>query len=189
MASFSVSGSLMASDPTWNRPDETYHLSPDYPYYDLYPFYVTQNGTYGVHSCDSATTFDTVLALYDDNGFDSLTPLTGVIAVGDDWATCYAEPLKSLLSVVETDLTANVQYYAVATAFDTGTTGDYRLTFYGRAGVADPILGLLPSASAPEPATAALLISGIAALGFCRRRRAATHRGYLSRPRMDGGKK
>jgi hypothetical protein len=144
-------------NPTWNRPylagpalTETAMTVP----YEVTPFFVSASAIYVL---GTNADFDTYLQLYDENGFDPLDQLCGLIAGDDDSG-------GGRLSKIIFGLTAGTQYYAVVSGFADDSFGPYTLTISGSG---DITRGNIVS----EPAAVVLIIPALAGFGFSRRRK------------------
>jgi hypothetical protein len=152
-----TSGSLTNADPVFNSPNEgnppTTIAIGNYSF-DAYRFTLSSNGSYALTA--ASTAFDTYLGLY-QGAFDPKNPLLNALEYNDDSA-------GSLNSLISRSLTTGVNYFAVVTSFATGATGAYTLSV---SGPGTTTIG----GAVPEPATWAMMILGMGAVGYAMRRR------------------
>lgn len=130
-------------------------------FYDAIPFTVTGDGAYSIALDAAGDGFDAFLLIY-ENGFDPLSPLANIVVADDDSGI----GLNSLVSFL--GLTAGVNYVAVATTFNIGETGAYRLTLTG-AGDNAAIIG--GTGAVPEPGSWAMMMLGFGLIGGALRSR------------------
>jgi hypothetical protein len=166
------SGTLDASDPTYNRTfEDGSGLSGvgSAVSYDVQPFWVTVSSDY---TYESSFANDGFIFVY--TAFNPGNALTGFVAGDDDYTGAF-----SLLGGSATgldgskigggqgtfpsmNLVANTQYYAIMSTFSNGSFGDYRNAIGGGQGNVN--LGMVP-----EPASMIALGAGL--LAIARRRR------------------
>jgi hypothetical protein len=155
-----VSGSLTATDPVFNSPNPgnpPTTVDPGAFKYDAYGFTVNIGGTYAISAASNA--FDTFLGLY-RGSFDPQHPLANALEYNDD------SGLFSTNSLINRTLSTGVQYYALVTSYDAAGRGNYSLS------IAGPGTATISAAGAvPEPATWAMMILGMGAVGLAMRRR------------------
>jgi hypothetical protein len=125
----SISGSMTAGDPTFNRrlsgqPCSGASGVGTNVFYDVAPFIVTANGSY-TFTLDG-TGYDAYLHIY-QGSFNPLSAGTNCIAADDDSG-------GSLDSRITINLTAGIQYFAVMTTYSNGATGTYVLNTTSAAG-------------------------------------------------------
>lgn len=130
-------------------------------FYDAIPFTVTGDGAYSLALDAAGDGFDAFLLIY-ENGFDPLSPLSNIVVADDDSGT----GLNSLVNFL--GLTAGVSYVAVATTFNNGETGGYRLTLTGTDDNAAIISG---TSAVPEPGSWAMMMLGFGLIGGALRSR------------------
>jgi hypothetical protein len=159
--SIDFSGALTESDPVFNRPFTTGSLSivGTHTAYDVYGFHVSADGTYSIE----ATAFtgpisDSFVALY-QNAFISASPLSNLLQVDDDSGV-------GRLSLLNSSLTAGVQYYLIFTSYFNDEYGTYTGRFTTVSGGGQVFLD---SATVPEPGSLALF--GLGVVGFVASRR------------------
>ena len=174
-------GSLTAGDPKFNRPANMSgtSFSATQVFYDVQPFFVSQDGSY---IFESGQTFDGFILVY-ANTFNPAAPMSGLRGGGDDFTPDPFSPNLSdrneLISPWNFDfgskldsfangfgsltLTGGTQYFAVTTTFSNGTTGNYFNAIGGGPGAVN--LGVVP-----EPATVIALLFGVGASARKRRR-------------------
>ncbi len=140
------SGSLAATDATWNRnPGGTFcSATAGTQYYlDFVTFVPTTTGSYTFNMCTPGTDWDGHASLY-QNAFDSTnpcgTPGNFIIADDDTNTGGNCENDSSLTAT----LTAGITYYLVTTSFGTGVTGNYEWTYVG------PVGATIASSSQPS---------------------------------------
>ena len=143
--------------PRFNRPLEdlsALSLTGTNVAYDRFDFSVATSGLYTFTTTGG---FDTFALLY--TAFDPTAPLTGVLAVNDD-------ALGLTTSAFSYSLVAGLQYSFINGGFSNTDTGFFSSTINGPGA----ILRAGPSA-VPEPSSPALLLAGIALMGWAVRRR------------------
>lgn len=152
-----VNGALSASDPTFRSPNAgnppTSTSNGAYSY-DAYRFTVNTTGSYAITAASNA--FDTYLGLY-QGAFNPQNPLTNALQYNDDAPTS-----GGTNSLITRTLSTGIQYFAVVTSFDPGERGAYSLSITG------PGTATI-GAAVPEPATWAMMILGMGAVGFAMR--------------------
>jgi hypothetical protein len=160
------SGELTTSDPVFNRPFTTTLLSNvgTRVAYDVYGFHVSANGTYSIEAMAFDTTdSDSFLALY-GNTFDPAAPLANLLQVDDDGGA-------RALSLLNSTLTADTQYYLIFTSYDNNRYGTYTGRFDTVLGGGQVSLdGTTVPAQVPEPGTLALLPLALLGMSMARRR-------------------
>ncbi len=114
--------------------------------------------TTGAYTLADDASYDTFLSLYSVS-FDAGSPLNNLRAVDDDGGT----GSNSLISFA---LTAGVNYFAVASAYDNNISGAYTLTIAGPGAIT---LAGVPAV--PEPATWAMMLVGFGMIGATTRYR------------------
>lgn len=114
--------------------------------------------TAGDYTLTLTTGFDSFLALY-QGAFDPASPLTNLVALNDDGVGAFGDAQLTF------SLLTDISYFGVVTAFDNGVSFPYELTITGP-GTANAIGGVVP-----EPATWAMMIVGVGAVGGAMRRR------------------
>jgi len=152
-----INGSLSSADATFNSPNAgnppTSTSSGAFSY-DAYGFTVNTAGTYAITA--ASRVFDTYLGLY-QGAFNPQSPLVNVLQYDDDSGAATD-------SLINRSLSTGVQYFAVVTSFAPSSRGNYSLTI---SGPGTATIG----AAVPEPATWAMMILGMGAVGFAMRRR------------------
>ncbi len=135
----SFSGTITATDPTFNRPTATTTctLGTTAKYYDVYPFQVSVTGSYTFNANGSQG--DTYAIIY-TAPFDPANPCVNFIVGNDDGA-------GDLDPLITTNLTAGVDYVLVFTTFGTQiATGAYTMNMTG----AGQVQVITNPANAPE---------------------------------------
>ena len=120
-----VSGSLTATDPVFNRPNEgapptSISTQGTNVYYDVIPITISIPGLV-TFACIGSANFDTFGLLYGTAGFDPLNPLTNVL-IGDD------DSGPGVNFGITYNFTSTGTYYLVVTTFKPGNTGTYTIT-------------------------------------------------------------
>ena len=169
------SGTLAASDPTFNRPIQFAtnppgftdpFLSNRFPHYDVQPFFVDAPGTY---SLVTANEYESAVVLY-ANAFDPSLPLENVVrALGQTGNVLRNSSFDDLPfnddatggTVISSDLLPDVQYYFVTTAYaapGSGTDGGPFVGDYSNliTGAGQVTLGIVP-----EPSGFLVMLSGL----------------------------
>jgi hypothetical protein len=163
-------GTLSPNDPVYNRT-----LSGNPPgglsavgtavTYDLYPFYVSANGTYLAETLSArfapGTADDTFITIY-QGSFNAGAPLANAIIADDDSGV-------GGLSLATKALTSGTQYYLVVTSFANGQLGDYTGHLNSTNNLGQVILGAVP-----ELPTSTLMLSAMAVVALAARRRRTT---------------
>jgi hypothetical protein len=161
-----VNGSLSSGDPTFNPLGEgnppTSIRGGAFPF-DAYRFTVDTAGTYAIAA--TSKVFDTYLGLY-QGAFDPQNPLANALQYDDDAGA-------ATNSLINRSLSTGVQYFAVVTKFRPSSRGSYALSLSG------PGTATIGGA-VPEPATWAMMILSLGAVGFAMR--SAQHRRVQRRP-------
>ena len=157
------SGSIKASDPTFNRPlayldgtqsDSFLDYSDSIVHYNQQSFTVTQSDTYRITLTTNLSANNFVLALYQD-AFD---PTDSSINYLSDYRS------QGVLSYL---LDPDVTYTLVTSTFSPNSTGNYTVRIGSTTTMGQPIL----SSTVPEPSSLILLLiaaASIAALGMYR---------------------
>ena len=150
---FTVTGDTTGS-PTFNRPladlSDVSAIGTDVAYGSL-EFTVDTSGTY---TFLTTAEFDSFVFLYSP-GFDPTAPLSNGLIGNDDL-------LGLTTSGFAFDLDAGTTYFYITTGFDNDDFGAYSTTIGGP--------GDVITASVPEPASVALMLLGLGAVGLARRR-------------------
>lgn len=130
--------------------------------YGSFGFSVTAEGSYLFRSyaLPRDQPWDNFLILY-QGSFDPLAPLTNAVVANDDLRDDLSNIGKSGFSF---DLTTGVPYVLVTTGFDNDSFGRYANLINGPGQVTSPV---------PEPETYAMMLAGLALIGFLARRRRA----------------
>jgi hypothetical protein len=153
-----VNGSLSSADPTFHSPNmgnPPSSVAGGAFAYDAYRFTANMAGTYSITAASVA--FDTYLGLYQGT-FDPQNPLVNALEYNDD------SGFTTTNSLISRSLSTGVQYIAVVTSFAPSSRGSYSLSISG------PGTATIGGA-VPEPATWAMMILGMGAVGFAMRRR------------------
>ena len=143
---------------TWNRPIAgTTDLSAtgSNVEFDIIRLRVSANGSYEFRS--TTTTYDNYLFLY-SGSFNPRAQFNNLMAGNDDLFSLRVSGFSQVL-------TAEVDYYAVASGFSNDDQGAYTLTVSG-----DAVTAFVPN-EVPEPATSALAALAAAGLLVVRRRK------------------
>ena len=155
-ATVATNGNLTANDPIFNSPNSgnppTTTASGSFAY-DVFGFTVNTAGVYDIAANSNA--FDTYLGLY-RGSFDPQSPLTNALQYDDDSGPGFN-------SLISRSLSTGTQYFAVVTSFAPEARGAYSLTFTG------PGTATIGTGAVPEPATWAMMILGMGAVGFAMR--------------------
>lgn len=159
---FTLNGSLSATDPVFNRPlagtpPTSLSAVGTAVRYDRFSFTVSAGGAYAFLMNSGTGGFDTFLGLY-SGSFNPASPLTNVLQYNDDFTGLTTSGFTQAL-------TTGTTYIAVLTSFNNNELGNYSLTIDG-SGTVTPGVGVVP-----EPATWAMMMAGIGAVGFAMRRR------------------
>lgn len=151
---------------TWNRPFTFSDLSLIGTATPLQAieFVVDTSGDYDFEILTAGDDFDTVLHLYDDNGFDPLDQFTGLQALDDDGGDLILSALSAGAGD-NTSLIAGVIYTIVVSGFTNIDFGTFTLQIDGP--------GNISITAVPLPAALPLFIAGLGGLVAARRRRAA----------------
>ena len=120
-----VSGSLTATDPVFNRPNEgapptSLSTQGINVYYHVIPITISIPGLVTI-ACIGSANFDSFGLLYGTAGFNPLTPLANVL-VGDD------DSGPGVNFGITYNFTSTGTYYLVVTTFKPGNTGAYTIT-------------------------------------------------------------
>lgn len=145
--------------PTWNRPFTMTDLSAigtDTPY-AVDSFTVSADGSYDFLSTVSG--WDNFLLLYEVS-FDPLDQFTNLLALNDDFSGIGTSGFSFALST-------GVTYLAVTTGYDNDDFGAYTLEVTGPGDVIPGDGG----PSVPEPASWAMMLAGMGAIGYAMRHR------------------
>ncbi len=130
-------GSLAASDPTWNRTNSgtTCGLSGvgTSCYHDVFTFQVTTSGSYTFNMCTSGTNWDGFGALYQNN-FNAASPcgVSANFVSADDDGNAGGQCNNDARIIVT--LAPGITYYLVTTSFANSVTGNYQWVYTGPAG-------------------------------------------------------
>ncbi len=148
-----LSGTTIGA-PSYNRPASTTNLSAvgTNVGYKSYAFTVNTAGTY---TFDALSSFDNVLSLY-TGAFNPASPLTNITAYNDD--------TNGLNASISASLLAGTAYNIVFASFNNADRGTFTISANGPGTVSQ-------TGAVPEPATWALMILGMGAVGFAMRRR------------------
>jgi hypothetical protein len=130
--------------------------------YSVQALYTTTTGSFTFNSVAvSPSGWDNYLFLY-QNTFTATAPATNCVNGNDDFGSIGVSQFVSML-------TAGTQYYLVTTGFANTDAGSFTNRVTGPSAVVFGTIGTV----VPEPATAALLLSGmLITFGVARRRRA-----------------
>lgn len=151
-----ATGEHTAADPSFLRPNGAgTAISTTNARYDLVPFYVTATGSYTINQTGSP--FDDFLAIYSPS-FDPSAGLANLVEADDDDGAGTDSQITRVFQ-------EGVQYFAVVTAFSSGSLGAWQLTAVGFEG------GTVVAGLVPTPGVGAVL--ALAGLAGARRRRAA----------------
>jgi hypothetical protein len=128
--------------------------------YDSFGFSVTADGSYRFRSfaLPLSEPWDNFLILY-EGSFDPSSPLTNAVIANDDLRDDIANIGKSGFDF---DLMTGVPYVLVTTGFDNDSFGRYLNVINGPGQVTAPV---------PEAETYAMMLAGLALVGFLARRR------------------
>lgn len=140
--------------PSYNRASSTTSLSSvgTNAGYQSFAFTVNTAGTY---TFDALSSFDNVLSLY-TGAFNPASPLTNISAYNDD--------TNGLNARISASLLAGTAYNLVFASYVNSDRGAFSVTANGPGTVSQ-------TGAVPEPATWAMMILGMGAVGFAMRRR------------------
>ncbi len=164
-----VSGSLDASDPTWDGCGSSLATGC---YYDVVEFNVSASGLYTFDAFYAGDTsidenLDGIIEIY-EGGFDPLAPGVGGIAFDDD-----GPGGSNTSQILDVSLSAGTTYFMVISSFTNVAnsfgqpTGPWEVTGVGAGDVT------FKTTVIPVPAAVWLFVSGLAGLGALRRRRSS----------------
>lgn len=139
--------------PSYNRPLSTTGLSSVGTNVGYRSFAFTVN-TAGTYTFDAFSSFDNVLSLY-TGAFNPASPLTNISAYNDD--------TNGLNARISSSLLAGTAYNIVFASYENADRGAFTITANGPGTVSQ-------TGAVPEPATWAMLILGMAAIGYSMRR-------------------
>ena len=155
----SYSGSNNPGDGSWNRPigggPIISTLGPVN--YSVQPFFTDESGFY---TFDSTQDYDGYIHVYGVS-FDPTDQLANLLAGNDD-----GPGSAGTSQIVDLALNASTQYFLVTSAYEAGDVGTFTNTITDASQSATIELGELRDMSIPAPATAMLLMLGLAGFAF-----------------------